>query len=325
VKAPSSDRTPAPMRCSERRALGRKAQEALRNGHRSGADSTRSGAEWSAIVGMVNAGWRDAEIVEALLDRVNRGGAKVQELAERRGIPAAHQRITREITKARNWLDAHPPVLDRNGAIAFAAEWRTGAPSCAWTGQSGATDSAVVAAIAALAIRAGRVAELGLAVRDVAEYAGIDKATASRSLHRLEARAWLRRDSTGGSRTLARFTLLIPKPSDLQQSPHSRYLRSDCCTRDGVAPTTGDLWRACGLGKTKARVYGALDDQPVCTAELAELLGVQPDTVGRHLRILEYNQLAEKTETGLLDVVAFEAAYPEIRQLRADAEERATR
>ncbi len=134
----------------------------------------------SIIVDAVNHGCQRDYIRRLLGDPQHKGG--FASLRRRRNVD---RWFTGEWTRAMAKVTDSPVLGDRHEATMRAVELAQAAEGMQWKGTGGATDHAVWRHVLGVAARAGRLAPLALAVRDVAESVGIERSTAGRSLHRL--------------------------------------------------------------------------------------------------------------------------------------------
>ena len=158
----------------------------------------------SIVMSAVNAGCNREYVHRLLADPQHRGGFCA--LRRRRNLDAW---FDREWRRAVAKVKASPPIGDRNEAIVRATELMEMANGMQWTGVGGGTDRVVYQFLLQVAARTGRLSNLALSVREVAEEAKVGRETAGKSLHRLAARGLLRCTSPfqgQGGRRLAAAT-----------------------------------------------------------------------------------------------------------------------
>lgn len=297
VRALSS---PRPVRLEDVRRLGHRAARALIEGHAERADRSRSGTVRSVALGAANAGWSAEHLYRALMIPTHRGGARVQELADRAGSDAARRYVRGELDRARQYVRAHPLIHDRGAALERIADIRAAAdsrPEC-WHGMGGSTDRAVLEALLELGTISGNVTDLGASVRTLAERAGIGLGTASRALRRLEAAGWVRARRRGGAHGPGLYELSRPPDGGGTVLSALRGVCRDCSTSVRGALYAHDAFRWRALGKTAAAYLDALCAHPRTVAELGEAFAVTERTVRRHLAHLEAAGLAVRTGGG---------------------------
>jgi predicted ArsR family transcriptional regulator len=289
--------------------LGSKAFRALRKGDTFGADSTRSAALRSALLGMVNAGWSFDKISDAVLDRANFGGRKVQDVADQRGMARAMKLLHREHDQAVAYVRRNSMVLDRNGALFAVADWRERVDGAVWRGSGGLTNRNALFAMADQAARTGSSTRVPMSVRTLAETVGCSSSTASMSLRRMTAAGWLAFKAKTDGDHPALYALTVP--SEATRTPS--HIDPVGEVFDLLHSHPGhDVWRWQGLGKGPHRVYDAITQKISAAAEIASVLGISTRAVYQHLRTLR--------EAGLVASVRG-LWYPTDRALEAVASE----
>jgi predicted ArsR family transcriptional regulator len=289
--------------------LGSKAFQALRKGDTFGADSSRSAALRSALLGMVNAGWPFDKISNAVLDRTNVGGRKVQDMADQRGMARAMKLLRREYDQAVAYVRKNALVLDRNGALLRVTEWLEAVDHGVWRGAGGLTDRNTLHAMAERSRQTGSATRVPMSVRTLAETIGCSQSTASESLRRMRSAGWLALKAKTTGRHPALYALTVPSEAT-RTSPHTDLARElfDLVHSD----SSHDVWRWQGLGKGPARIYDAICQKIAGAAEIASHFGITRRAVYKHLGTLRQAGLAESAHgiwypTGKeLDVVALE-------------------
>jgi DNA-binding transcriptional ArsR family regulator len=269
----------------------------------------------SFMVGAVSAGWSFEHVMHAALDRVNRGGAKAQDLYDLHGAARARKYLEREYLSARRFVARNQMVLDRNGAYLAITEWLEAADRVPWSGSAGLTDRNTLDAMADQARRTGSSTSVPMSVRTLAERIGVGSpkwasaSTASRSLKRLTASGWLRLVKRSNGAHPALYALRVPGSEADGTSPHTALAR-EVVHLLHKSPAEHDAWRWKALGKGPRRVYELLEISRA--AEIASILGVTPRAVYHHLAKLRDAGLAESVG-GLwfrtakdLDIVAVE-------------------
>lgn len=151
---------------------------------------------------------------------------------------------------------------------------------------SGATDWMVSHAILLIVERVWSV-EVGLAVREVAEKAGLARSTAARSLKRLEVRGFIRRTANACGGKPATYALLLRgyvQPNSHHSSPGSVSVlhqeRVDVFRRKGLSPNALRIWLL------------LLSVEGLKTFDISLELGLHRSTVNRNLKELERVGLA---------------------------------
>jgi DNA-binding transcriptional ArsR family regulator len=274
------------------RPLTPKMQMLLSTGQHSGRDRSRS-ALVHAFAGMAMvAGWSEADaFVVAWLNPLLRS-----RLDQSKDPQSYFRRSWHKIATT------CPTVYDRGAVYEWMARVRDAAAGSRWKGKGGASDYVTLLAHIEIAQEKGKL-NYHAGVRDVAQYAGLGRATVSRANRRLRESGWLRLVKGRADRWDGRafeWELCIPETCDAIGtliSPTGGCVES-------VPVTSSDIWRwkgrgdGGGLGKTAYRVWSACRLSPLTTAELAEHFGVTVRTTERHLEALREHDLVEKLPDG---------------------------
>jgi hypothetical protein len=281
--------------------LGRTARDALEHGaaNRSTSDCSRSGVQFTILLGCVRAGMTFAET-----ERLFSGPYAGTEGHRRRvalSIKNARRKLHKDYQRAQAKLRDRVVVDDPQSARVALANVKAHADAQTWAGRGRPHDRAVLDAHIALAARQGRIYGYYASHGQLAVTAGVSKNTVKRANARLIEEGWFTRlaASTPEDATTWAFTPAV------QVDPPFTAQR----TRGGViggvklAPTrySDDIWRPVGLGHAAGYVASALTASRRSTAELTEILGYargSASTVRRHLRRLEAVGLAHRTAHG---------------------------
>lgn len=118
----------------------------------------RSTAQWTVLLGAVQAGWSDSEMIEALNNPKNTAGTKFQEKAARNHA-AAVRWLVADIKRARRWVRDHPVLAgDRHAIAAEVAAIEAWVDEHAHLGKgrrSLTTDRLAIAALGRMAVQSG--------------------------------------------------------------------------------------------------------------------------------------------------------------------------
>jgi DNA-binding MarR family transcriptional regulator len=263
------------------------------------------GGDGSKIVGAIimHAAWRGASkgwLFEALNDTRNRGGFACL----RRRRPDLGRWFEREWQKAEALVRNNPPAGNRHDVMFAIQERREYAATLPWSGRGGATDRAVYEVLLQIAQRAQRLSDFGASVREVAERAGLSRASAANSLRRLDQHWRLTRRTSAGAGQRASIWSLRPLARDGPKSRGTHRGQSGNtfgpCVIDCPGDVQADVWRwsAGGLGKAKWRVWSHLGLKIVSVSDLAAVLQLSEHTIRGHLRSLAKHGLAEHQPDG---------------------------
>lgn len=261
----------------EKNKLSRKAL-ALLHGKGIDAFSSRSEAEQSLLLSMVNAGLSYSEVLEHF-NRYPCAGKDAEYKAK--SPKRAEVWLSRSYSEAKEWAQSHESKGRQIAKLAI--EW---AESKAWQGKTGAIDRLVYIAHAKIAYKAGRL-NYAAACRDLAEMAGIDFKTASRSTQRLCKSGLLVIDRKAVANSSNTYYL-----GSLDKVAHSL---SNSTVRKCVTLSNHDVFRYGGLGKSAGEIYAALQAKPASAKELAEITGRSSKTIKR---VLERMQKIVNRQTG---------------------------
>lgn len=246
-----------------------------------------------------------------LRNEENVGGAGLRARLVRRG---EHGRAG-----ARTWFDhiwdkandgaaRRGPITCANDATERIVELAECATRAKFSGLSGSTDRAVLAACHQIGTSYGSL-HVPLSIRSVALHAGISTPTASRSLHRLRRLGWLVLVRVSKQDRAAVFRLTAPETA---QVAITNPLRGGGCgteqklrevplesmlsgTMRGLA--AHDAFHGRALGKGCLETLSALDEEEQRSArEIAEMTGKHSGTVRRHLTKLVAAGLVVRAE-----------------------------
>jgi DNA-binding transcriptional ArsR family regulator len=263
---------------------------------------SRSEVVMAIVDGMVNRGWNESMIYDALINPKHRGGERIRETLDRRGEAAARREVARAYTKARAFVRRSPPRRQVNDdVLAGLAALRDEMERWPWRGIAGATDRAVLLAHLDVAERVG--VPYAATNRQIAEAAGVRRQTVTKAHRRLMHVGWLAHDVAGHSGEATRWRL--PRLAATSRSTtQSLPLRGGGVRLMGRSPGR-DFFRWSGFGKRGAgkaaqRVFEAvLAYGPVSvTALRAVLVGLSRTRAYHHLKILADAGLIVRTGAG---------------------------
>jgi hypothetical protein len=168
-----------------------------------------------------------------------------------------------------------------------------------WIGTAGSNDLRVITAMANLAERVGRI-ELAAAVRDVALWAYVTTATASKSLHRLAQKGFLKLVAPASGEHAAVYRLCVPQQSRGATGSDLELHRGRALTRS-AAGLSHDVFRCRALGPVRGRIYGLLvEPRSVCV--LRDLMGYRDArSVRVHLGKMVRLRLVRRRDDGLYE------------------------
>jgi DNA-binding transcriptional ArsR family regulator len=277
---------------------------------------------------MVNANWSRDRIIMAVFDKRNRGGFKVQRLDTRHGAERAMKYLEREIAAARKYVDRNAQVLDANGALFTITAWREHVDTAMWKGARGITDRNVLHAMADRGMKLKSATSIPMSARSLAELAGVQFQTASRSLKRLTYDGWLRQVAESVKDLPAIYALRFPD-SELDETPSHATIGREVSLLVHSLDPSHDAWRRGALGKGPQRVYVLVLENFGAVAEIASRLGVSKRAVYKHLATLRENGLVTRGEAGgwsctdkTLDEVAVEWGTAGTGERQRDAHRR---
>ncbi len=204
----------------------------------------------------VNVGMPKQLVYNALLDPQNRGGFA----ALRRRRSNLQRWFDSAWARAQSHAAAHPVIRDRAEAAYRASEFlEVVAATTTWTGRGGATDLAVLRAVVTICQRVGRVSDVGMSCRELAELARVNFRTVHKSLRRLAERGLVRQATASDGHSPSRYSLVLGATHQGQSVSH-RCVGPECPR--SVAPS--DVWRWFGgLGLSTRRVFTLLGVDPV--------------------------------------------------------------
>ena len=272
---------------------------------------SRSEAVMATAVAAVNAGW-DEDTWRTALEA---GSTELSSWAttqrrdgraRQRSAADAHRRLVTTWRNATERVRQRPPTTDHFSVRAELAEIAATADvdPTAWARAAGVTDRAVLAVLLDIANAACSLTTSASTLL-LSEAANISPTTDCRALERLVERGWLRQETPSSGTLAATWRLLrpeaLPEPPQavaqvLEALPPRRPLtatgaRTSVRRHDAFAHTIHG-----GLGRVAARLVDLLDPtgEPLTTAQLEALSGLNARTVRRHLHAL--------VAVGVLDV-----------------------
>ena len=244
---------------------------------------SRSEVTLALALGYVNAGHSfDAFLVD-MLNPLNIGGAKITDIEKARGHEAAIQYVRRCFTLAT--IRARDNPAPERTATARELDWISARTEQApWSGIPGATDYAVIRAHLSIARLAGRVMHHA-ASRDIAERAGVSRATVGRSRTRLVNAGWLCPIAPGSPGRAGQWRIQVPGGGD-SVAPYSMTTREGGRPRPPSTPQAvfPDVWRWRGLGQLAGRLWEVLSHEELSVAALTRLLGRDGRNAKRSIR-----------------------------------------
>lgn len=264
----------------------------LRHGDLNGTYTSRSEVIQALALAAVNAGLSEEWLIDALLDPNNRGGAKVQEMNPRK----ARKYVQRSYEKAVRYAKAKPPIESASAARAEIQAIRTDASEARWPGTAGATDRVVLDALLVIALEAGTIKPTA-SVRQLAERAGVDKDTVSRSLRRLVDAGYITRLKKGQGTRASQWHIKGRPPhgtGTLETTPRGRENNNV-----PIVSADHDAFRRGALGKISWAILSQTDRLSGLTVgDIAEAFGHHPATIRRNLKRLAEHGLASGCEDG---------------------------
>lgn len=260
-----------------------------------GRYGSRSDAQFAIVCSAVQRGWSAMQVWDALMNPSHVGGDRLRAKVHEHGEPLARVRFDVEYDKAAGWVIRHPPIRGahevRERVIALSAL----ADKCTWSGTSGNTDRAVLAAVIAVALQLGSF-EVRLSNRRLSEMTQTRPGTVGRSLRRLEPN-WLRRlePGTQGRGTFYRLT----GPGKVTNPVTTSSTTGGVCTTGSFAYPAHDIFCRQGVGLGGWRVLNALHTMDAATAtNVADDLGLTAQAVRGCLRKLRALGLAVQQGDG---------------------------
>jgi hypothetical protein len=232
---------------------------------------TRSEALQAVLVGLANAGIPTDVAVRAVLT------SPVASKATEKPDPAGW--LAKRYEAAVLWVQAHPAVGDVTATRVEAHRLAQTALTYCWprgTGAAPATISRVLVALLTVAGEAGRLSQVSVSVRQLAERAGVGHQTAARTLRVLCNLGVLRRER-GGTGTHAAIYTVRRSAAPFTGGGTQRDTRPDT---PPIAPSVSltspshDAWRHGALGGSALRIAHLLDPEtPRSAADLAAAVG----------------------------------------------------
>jgi hypothetical protein len=272
----------------------------LRYGDREGRYRTRSEAVMAVILGMVNAGWPEERVYQALTDPRNTAGEKVRDILDSRGELAARRYVRGRYEKAQQRVRVSPPIRDATDARRAIARVEQRADTHRWPGKAGGSARLVLQALLDIAALAGSLA-FTASRRQIAEAAGLSRSASDSAISRLVDGRWLRCQRRGRGHLPSSWKVLEHRCGTCCTSgPLETYPFGGREGNGAFAQRLGhDVWRWRGLGKSAWRILGALDTAHGTTAaNLAKRLKIDRSTVGRNLVKMADHNLARRDPDG---------------------------
>lgn len=267
------------------RTYSRKVQRLLKGEWDRSHYETRSEAEYTIIVCLVNAGYSFTEIEYAFNN--HKAAGKYAELQSKDAQQAADY-LWRSYTDARAWC-ANPSTARKN-----ALELLNFAQSIPWRGKSGSSQRAVFIAHCGLNYKGGKQTYHASA-RDLAEVAGVSKSVASTATARLCAAGAVKLVQESAHTFAARYEL--PKIGELEKQTNTRTLIKPYC--GGVSGYSSFLlpeaFRRRGLGLSCYEVLQALGAGPASAPQIAKQTGRHVQTTRSALNRLKRHGLTAKS------------------------------
>ena len=169
--------------------LGEKERQCLRQGTVP-VGKTRSEMIQSIAASAVNRGWTREHFMEVMLNRSNKGAAKIFEIKEQRGLNGAKAYLDLSWRKAIEFVQRNPPISHCESALELVRLLRSRVQSMSWPGRAGPTDFAVVSAHLDIAEKV-RSLTYAASIRRIAVAAGVTRETVSKSHERLRRAGFL--------------------------------------------------------------------------------------------------------------------------------------
>lgn len=190
--------------------LSDRTRDLLVNGTKQDGDASRSGVQWSAMLGAVAAGLDRESTFMLLQHPEHQAGARLRErCAGRGGVRRERRRFEQEWDRAERWLSDHAPIRDESDALVELRTIADAVERAAWRGQARGTDRAAIEAMLATGIRTRRLI-IGMSCRELAEQAKMTPKTARRALQRLRHAGWIELLSTGSGLRASEHRLRVP-------------------------------------------------------------------------------------------------------------------
>lgn len=191
--------------------LSERMENLLRYGDTQHIYKSRSEVVQALATAAVRAGWSFEMFLNTLLLAPLLGGAKLQEINDKRGYRAARKYATRSWQRAVRFVQAKADVRgDHNEAQRHARAVQSEADERAWPGMAGGSTRAVLEAHIAIAEQTARL-DYHASIREVAELAGVSSPTARTAHRRLMKAGWLTLIQRGRGPYANRWRLRVPK------------------------------------------------------------------------------------------------------------------
>lgn len=249
-----------------KRTLPRKAV-AMLNGKGLEGYRTKSEAEQALITSLINAGFAFTDV----LDLFNRHpcAGKYAELKVQNARDAEYW-LSRSYSEAAQWAATHESKARKTARAAI--EWADSNP---WPGRTGAVDRLIFLAHAEIAFKAGRLT-YAAACRDLAEWAGVSRMTATNANHRLCKLGLLALDTPATVDSANIYRL-----EQLDKLGHS--LKAPTVRKCQGLSASHDVFRFNGLGKSAGQIWQVLEESPATVNELTAQTGRHKKTIERAL------------------------------------------
>jgi len=269
------------------KAFPRRAQRMLEGEWDRGRYASRSEAEQAIIASLVGAGFGWESIVSAF--RRWPAAGKFAEIS-RTDSHAGLEWLRVSWNEARRFHAESESPARKNALNLF-----TYAQSIPWRTRTGSTSRAAFIAHCFLSYRSGR-RTYHASVRDIAEFAGIDKSTASAATHRLCNAGALKLKQRAAYNFASKYEL--PDCRELKKEVTCGHSINPICV--GVSESypvfsIHEVFRRRGLGLASLEVLQALSVGPLSAPQIAEIMGRTVKTVRNALKKLKARGLAAKT------------------------------
>lgn len=259
--------------------------------------ATRSELVMAVMVGMVNAGKTSAWAWQAFLDPRHRAGHKIRQIADERGMGAAHVWFDRSWVEACRFVAERPPESSSADRLVDIVAVNDEADLYRWPGQAGSSSRKVLAAMVDIACGA-RSSVFSASDRQIAERAGLGRTATSRAVTRLAEGGWVERLRPGRGTRASTWSLCLngERNGDLRDA---RSCAEATCSGGVSLAVDHDLWRHRGLGGGGWRVARAVAGTGEANAAtVAETTGMNTGSVRRILNRLEASGVVERVDDG---------------------------
>ena len=189
------------------------------------------GGDGSRVVGAivmdaVNNDCNPERIFQLLSDPQNKGGFA----CFRQKRSNLRRWFDRDWARAERKVASIPKLVGRQEAVYQARTLREDADKMMWRGTAGASDRAAYDALLEIGEQLGKLLDVGVSVRQLAEQAGLGREAASNSLKRLQARGLIKKTFVGHGKAPARWNLLpsLRSISDNQPTGVPVVVGPDC-------------------------------------------------------------------------------------------------